>query len=105
MGTAIASKLDDMQGFQLIINNYPYSYEGLVARWDYMATSLLMQGQGGGEVMEDFGFENLDFENMSNEYLNKLNEKVLLNAYPDNDEEYLNSSPSGRTGGATAGHL
>jgi tetratricopeptide (TPR) repeat protein len=38
-----------LSGFQQIINQNPASYEGLVARWDYMATSLLMQGQGGSE--------------------------------------------------------
>jgi hypothetical protein len=38
-----------LSGFQQIINNNPASYEGLVARWDYMATSLMMQGQGGSE--------------------------------------------------------
>ncbi len=38
-----------LSGFQQIINQNPYSYEGLIARWDYMATSLLVQGQGGGE--------------------------------------------------------
>lgn len=37
-----------LAGFQQIINLNPYSYEGLIARWDYMATSLLVQGQGGG---------------------------------------------------------
>jgi len=37
-----------LSGFQEIINNNPYSYEGLLAKWDYMATSLLVQGQGGG---------------------------------------------------------
>ncbi|NOS84701.1 MAG: T9SS type A sorting domain-containing protein [Ignavibacteria bacterium] len=37
-----------LAGFQQIINQSPYSYEGLIARWDYMATSLLIQGQGGG---------------------------------------------------------
>jgi tetratricopeptide (TPR) repeat protein len=36
-----------LAGFQQIINENPYSYEGLIARWDYMATSLLIQGQGG----------------------------------------------------------
>jgi len=36
-----------LAGFQQIINQNPYSYEGLIARWDYMATSLLVQGQGG----------------------------------------------------------
>ncbi|HWA06478.1 MAG TPA: T9SS type A sorting domain-containing protein, partial [Ignavibacteria bacterium] len=37
-----------LAGFQQIINQNPYSYEGLIARWDYMAASLLVQGQGGG---------------------------------------------------------
>ncbi|MBZ0203576.1 MAG: T9SS type A sorting domain-containing protein [Ignavibacteria bacterium] len=37
-----------LSGFQQIINQNPYNFEGLQARWDYMATSLLMQGQGGG---------------------------------------------------------
>ena len=38
-----------MQGFQLIMNQNPYSYEGLVASWDYAATHLLdsLSGQGG----------------------------------------------------------
>ncbi len=40
-----------LSGFQQIINNNPYSYEGLLARWDYMATSLLAPG-GGGESMK-----------------------------------------------------
>jgi hypothetical protein len=34
------------------MNNNPSSYEGLIARWDYMATSLMMPGQGGGERSE-----------------------------------------------------
>jgi hypothetical protein len=38
-----------LSGFQQIINQNPASYEGLIARWDYMATSLLMQGSGGGD--------------------------------------------------------
>ncbi len=40
-----------MTGFQEIINQNPYSYEGLVASWDYAATSLLYNlhgGEGGG---------------------------------------------------------
>jgi hypothetical protein len=40
-----------MAGFQQIINENPYSYEGLVAKWDYMATHLLDSiGYGGGEA-------------------------------------------------------
>ena len=39
-----------MDGFEQIINQNPYSYEGLVASWDYAATSLLdsLHGSGGG---------------------------------------------------------
>ncbi len=38
-----------LNGFQSIIYENPYSYEGLLARWDYAATSLLLQGSGGGK--------------------------------------------------------
>ena len=41
-----------MAGFQQIINDNQYSFEGLLASWDYMATSLLMTGHGGGESGE-----------------------------------------------------
>ncbi|MCI0473282.1 MAG: T9SS type A sorting domain-containing protein, partial [Ignavibacteria bacterium] len=39
-----------MEGFQLIIQQNPYTYEGLAASWDYAATYLLdsINGQGGG---------------------------------------------------------
>ena len=36
-----------LQGFQDIINQNPYSYEGLVASWDYAATQLLANSGGG----------------------------------------------------------
>jgi hypothetical protein len=36
-----------LQGFQEIINQNPYSYEGLIASWDYAATSLLAGSSGG----------------------------------------------------------
>lgn len=52
-----------MAGFQEIINQNPYSYEGLVASWDYAATSLLSGGQGGGERNLEFGMSDLEFEN------------------------------------------
>lgn len=51
-----------LAGFQQIINQNPYSYEGLIARWDYMATSLLIQGQGGA-------FSSID------------NEQLIINNY------------------------
>jgi tetratricopeptide (TPR) repeat protein len=41
---------DAMNGFQQIINQNPYSYLGLAAKWDYMAVHLLdsLSGIGGG---------------------------------------------------------
>jgi len=64
-----------MTGFQQIINQNPYSYEGLVASWDYAATSLLdsLHGTGGAvssypEETSKFQITNNDFTN--NEYTN-----------------------------------
>jgi len=42
-----------MSGFQQIMEQNPYSYDALVAHWDYMATQLLMQGSGGGESSDN----------------------------------------------------
>jgi hypothetical protein len=44
-----------MTGFQQIINQFPYSYEGLLASWDYAATSLLNSqgGSGGGAISKN----------------------------------------------------
>jgi hypothetical protein len=53
-----------LTGFQQIINQNPASYEGLVARWDYMATSLLMHGGGTGGIA-DLGFSISDLEEES----------------------------------------
>jgi hypothetical protein len=47
-----------MQGFQEIMNQNPYSYEGLVALWDYAATQLLANS-GGGFANEDLMFKTL----------------------------------------------
>lgn len=45
-----------LAGFQQIINSNPYSYEALVAHWDYMATSLLMNGGAGGQLMSNLSY-------------------------------------------------
>jgi hypothetical protein len=42
-----------LAGFQQIIDQNPYGYEGLLARWDYMATTLLMNGGAGGNGITD----------------------------------------------------
>ncbi|MBK9331911.1 MAG: T9SS type A sorting domain-containing protein [Ignavibacteria bacterium] len=52
-----------MTGFQEIVNQNPYSYEGLIAGWDYSATSLLSGGQGGGEKNLEPGTSNPESEN------------------------------------------
>ncbi|HEY5534400.1 MAG TPA: T9SS type A sorting domain-containing protein [Ignavibacteria bacterium] len=48
---ALKQYQDAMTGFQLIMTQHPYSFEGLVASWDYAATHLLdsLGGYGGGE--------------------------------------------------------
>ncbi|MBK8381067.1 MAG: hypothetical protein IPL16_04105 [Ignavibacteria bacterium] len=46
-----------MTGFQQIIDQNPYSYEGLVASWDYASASLLLNGQGGSGGGEKENFE------------------------------------------------
>ena len=51
-----------LAGFQQIINENPYSYEGLIARWDYMATSLLVPGSGGEPMNADRKLEIVDLE-------------------------------------------
>lgn len=45
-----------MQGFETIMNQFPSSYDGLAAKWDYMATSLLnsQYGTGGAEPESDY---------------------------------------------------
>lgn len=49
-----------LQGFQQIMTAFPYSYEGLVASWDYSTTCLLdsLNGSGGG-----FSSKNVELEN------------------------------------------
>ncbi len=61
-----------LTGFQQIINENPYNYDGLLASWDYAATSLLVSGQGGsgGEISNDkFQISNDELQ-ITNEDLN-----------------------------------
>jgi hypothetical protein len=53
-----------MQGFQEIMNQFPYSYEGLVASWDYAATQLLANS-GGGFANEELKIKNEELESTS----------------------------------------
>ena len=82
-----------LSGFQQIINQNPYSYEGLVARWDYMATSLLMQGQGGGEISE-FGFSISDLKSKANSDESEEFDKSGDDKSPFTKEERINIKKS-----------
>jgi hypothetical protein len=59
-----------MAGFQDIIDENPYSYEGLVASWDYAATSLLFESEGGtGGGISNFKIQMLDQKKMKGKTL------------------------------------
>ncbi|HEY5123688.1 MAG TPA: T9SS type A sorting domain-containing protein [Ignavibacteria bacterium] len=47
-------------GFQEIMNQNPYTYEGLLASWDYSATTLLIGG--GGSFKEQLPADNVQVE-------------------------------------------
>ncbi|MBV6479605.1 MAG: hypothetical protein HGGPFJEG_02391 [Ignavibacteria bacterium] len=49
-----------MGGFQEIVNQNPYNYEGLIASWDYAATSLL-ENSGGSGGYKSHGFDEDSF--------------------------------------------
>jgi len=74
-----------LQGFQEIINQNPYSYEGLVASWDYAATNLLANNSGGIKGDETYNLYNeLSKENSItlNAMIDTLrNRKVNVNTY------------------------
>ena len=58
-----------MQGFQYIMQQFPYGFEGLVASWDYAATSLLMQSGGNKDVTElDTTKKKIEFTAIKDEY-------------------------------------
>ncbi|MBK9226143.1 MAG: T9SS type A sorting domain-containing protein [Ignavibacteria bacterium] len=66
-----------MTGFQQIINQFPYSYEGLLGSWDYAATSLLNSqgGSGGGAIA-------------SSKYDYELREKGVISYIDDPSDVY-----------------
>lgn len=74
-----------MEGFQQIVNENPYSYEGLVASWDFSATSLLLDGQNGSSG----GISNYQFS--------------MYNEEPISDEEtssdFFNDDPNDKYDG------
>lgn len=69
-----------MQGFQTIMTQFPTTYDGLVAKWDYTATHLLdsISGSGGGEQ------SGVDFDNLSVEQQHIK----LVNLVDDPNDKY-----------------
>ncbi len=80
-----------MDGFEQIINNNPYSYEGLLASWDYAATSLLdtTGGSGGGEADLEFGMSDLGITNITNieKFQIRNSKSQILNDDPKNKND------------------
>ena len=73
-----------LAGFQQIINNNPYSYEALLASWDYAATTLLMNGGGsGGESNVQFSMDNVQFKD-GNTGENAENAEMSIQIFTDN---------------------
>ncbi|MFZ1321127.1 MAG: T9SS type A sorting domain-containing protein [Ignavibacteria bacterium] len=77
-----------LNGFQQIMTQNPYSYEALIASWDYDATSLqLGGGSGGGEKSNyEFQISNDKLEEVGNEKINE-NEKSFLSYLSDDPNE------------------
>ena len=92
-----------LEGFQYIMTQNPYTYEGLVASWDYAATYLLM-GTGGSiqgdneQTLEDFNTPadtllsrmsrrdintNMNSNNSTNEKITKIFYEKIKNTTKD----------------------
>jgi len=57
-----------LSGFNSIMQNYPYSWEGIVASWDYASTNLISQGgSGGGETFFSAQRAELSYKPNSND--------------------------------------
>jgi len=64
-----------MQGFQTIMTQFPTTYDGLVAKWDYTATHLLdsISGSGGGE-QSAVNYDNMSIEQQHNRLINLVDD-------------------------------
>ena len=70
-----------LQGFEIIINQNPYTYEGLIASWDYASTQLLDSLNGGSGGMKVFS----NITNTKNKEENKTELANLLTECYEND--------------------
>jgi hypothetical protein len=95
--TALGEYESAMTGFQQIINQNPYGYEGLVASWDYAATSLLLSAQGSGGGIsnylprgeaDEFQVTSYEFTIVDDENIINNNKSKIINPksnVPDDD--------------------
>ena len=75
-----------MTGFQQIMEQNPYSYEALVASWDYAATNLLLIGFGGsGGGISDYKLQ------ITNEDFNEDDTKSKIK---DQQSDFLRDDPN-----------
>ncbi len=80
-----------MSGFLQIIRQFPYSYEGLLASWDYAATSLLSsQGGSGGGAMTKYDHELRDEVVIS--YIDDPNDVYDSRKFSADDRKALNDN-------------
>ncbi|HEY5124560.1 MAG TPA: T9SS type A sorting domain-containing protein [Ignavibacteria bacterium] len=99
---ALKQYQDAMTGFQLIMTQHPYSFEGLVASWDYAATHLLdsLGGYGGGENNQILNIKNKIFEEegINSEEENKTDnlELLLINFMNEFDSTKFSKSDRGK---------
>jgi hypothetical protein len=80
-----------MTGFQQIINQFPYSYEGLLASWDYAATSLLNSNVGSGAGKNSMHISELPDEEIIS-YTDDPHDVYDIRKFSNDDRKTLNEN-------------
>jgi len=80
-----------MTGFQQIMNQFPYSYEGLLASWDYAATSLLNSNSGSGAGKNSMHISELTDEEIMS-YTDDPNDVYDSRKFSTDDRKTLNEN-------------
>ncbi|MGB3016826.1 MAG: T9SS type A sorting domain-containing protein [Ignavibacteria bacterium] len=80
-----------MTGFQQIMNQFPYSYEGLLASWDYAATSLLNSNSGSGAGKNSMHISELTDEEIKS-YTDDPNDVYDSRKFSTDDRKTLNEN-------------
>ena len=80
-----------LEGFQYIMTQNPYTYEGLVASWDYAATYLLMGT--GGSIKGDYEQQTEELNTPADTLLSRMSRRDINSAKNSN----TNSNTSTKT--------